>query len=113
MKKYRLTVEEYNLLDNLTRQTKTDCWFCIATDIWGFDFVRDLEDNCNMPLRDAIIQLNDALIPDLLDISASEMNIYADLLNKLDIDDNPFAEEIEIYMAIYDGNANGIFTTQN
>lgn len=94
MKKYRLTAEEYNLLNNLTRQTKTDCWLCIATDIWGFDFVRDLEDNCNMPLRDAIIQLNDALIPDLLDISVSEMNIYADLLEKLGIDDNPFANDV-------------------
>lgn len=108
MKKYRLTPEEYNLLNNLTTQTKTDCWFQIATDIWGFDFVRDLENNCNMSLREAVVQLNEALVPDLLDISVREMNIYTDLLEKLGIDDNPFAEEIETYMAIYDGNANGI-----
>lgn len=108
MKKYRLTADEYNLLNNLTRQTKTDCWFFLVTDDDGIDHVRDLEDNCTLSLREAIMQLNEALIPDLLNIPVREMNIYTNLLEKLNIDENPFAEEMEIYLSVYDGNANGI-----
>ena len=106
----QLTGEEYNLLNNLTRQTRTDCWFCLDVDKEGFDCVRDLERGHKVTLRFAVQQLNEALVPSLLKISAKEMDIYNALLYKLHINNNPFAEEMEIYKNVYDGNANGIVT---
>lgn len=105
-----LTNEEYNLLNYITRKTKTDCWFYLDTDKEGFDYVYDLENKRKVTLRFAIQQLNEAIIPELLDISIADINVYTELLNKLNIKYNPFEEEIEIYENVYDGNANGICT---
>ena len=110
--KIHLTDAEYNLLNNLTSQTKTDCWFCLDVDKDGFDCVLDLESGYKISLRHAVQELNEALIPDLLDVSIGDMCVYGNLLHKLEIDFNPFAEEMEIYENIYAGNGNGIFTEE-
>ena len=104
----KLTNEEYNLLNNLTRQTKTDCWFVLDVDKEGFDCVRDLERGNKITLRHAIRMLNDALIVELLKISIEDMYVYTNLLNKLNIDYNPFEEAIEIHKNVYAGKTNGI-----
>lgn len=111
MKKIRikLTNKEYNLLNYITRKTKTDCWFMLDKDKENFDCVYDLENKRKVTLRFAIQQLNEAIIPELLDIGIADINVYTELLNKLNIKYNPFEEEIEIYENVYDGNANGIY----
>lgn len=105
-----LTDREYNLLNYITRKTKTDCWFMLDKDKENFDCVYDLENKRRITLRFAIQQLNDAIVTDLLDISTEDINVYSLLLCKLNIKYNPFKEEIEIYENVYSGNANGICT---
>ena len=102
-----LTNEEYNLINKLTRQTKTDCWFCLDTDKEGFDCVKDLERGYKITLRYAIQELNDAIIPELVNITVYEMLIYGQLMEKLRLS-NPFEEEIQIHEEVYAGNGNGI-----
>lgn len=96
MKKIRinLTNEEYNLLNNITRQTKTDCWFWLAKDKEGFDCVKDLERGHKITLRFAVQQLNDAIsdITDLIKLTDDEIKIYVELLKKLNIAENPYKE---------------------
>ena len=64
MKKIRikLTEKEYNLLNYITRKTKTDCWFILDKDKENFDCVYDLENKRKVTLRFAIQQLNEAII---------------------------------------------------
>lgn len=87
-----LTAEEYNLLNKITSQTKTDCWFCLATDTDGSDCVKDLETGEILTLQNAVTLLNEAIIPDLVSITDDEKLIYAKLMAKLNID-NPFDYE--------------------
>lgn len=109
-KPIRLTNEEYNLLNKITHQNKTDCWFYLITNEQGFDYVKDLENNCEMSIRSALEQLNDSIIPDLLNLTEDEITLYVNLLKKLNIFDNPFEEHIQVITNVYDGNANGICT---
>ena len=97
MKKIRihLTNEEYNLLNKITSHTKTDCWFWLDTDREGFDCVKDLEKGYKVTLRFAVQQLNEAIIPDLLNLTDKEIEVYVNLLEKLNIVDNPFEEYIQ------------------
>lgn len=95
MKGFILTAEEYNLLNKITRQTRTDCWFCLAVDDKGFDCVKDLENGGNVTLKFAVEQLNEAIIPDLLELTEEEIMTYVNLLEKLDIPENPFMESYE------------------
>jgi hypothetical protein len=80
-----LTNEEYNVLNRITRKTKTDCWFMLDTDKDGFDCVYDLENRRKVTLRFAVQQLNEAIVEELLDITAEEMHVYNELLKKLEI----------------------------
>lgn len=102
-----LTNEEYNLINELTTQTKTDCWFWLDTDSEGFDCVKDLEKGYKVTLRFAIQQLNEAIVPELVNLTPEEMLTYGYLMKKLKLS-NPFEEEIQIYEEIYAGNGNGI-----
>lgn len=85
-----LTDKEYNLLNYITAKTKTDCWFMLSKDKEDFDCVYDLENKRKVTLRFAVQQLNDAIIPELLNISKEDVNVYEELLNKLEIKCNPF-----------------------
>lgn len=95
MKKIRMHLnnEEYNLLNNITSQTKTGCWFCLDVDREGFDCVKDLEKGYRVTLRFAVKQLNEAIVPDLLDLTEEEIEIYGQLMQKLELP-NPFEEEL-------------------
>lgn len=84
-----LTNEEYNLINNLTHQTKTDCWFWLDTNKEGFDCVKDLERGYKVTLRFALKQLNEAIIPELINITTEEKVIYGQLMEKLKLS-NPF-----------------------
>ena len=84
-----LTNEEYNLINNLTHQTKTDCWFWLDTNKEGFDCVKDLERGYKVTLRFALKQLNEAIIPELINITPEEKVIYEQLMEKLKLS-NPF-----------------------
>lgn len=105
-----LTNEEYNLLNYITRKTKTDCWFWLDKDKEGFDCVKDLESGYKITLRHGVQELNEAIIPEYLGLSIEDIEVYTNLLNKLQIKDNPFTEEITVYKNVYLGNANGICT---
>lgn len=93
-----LTDEEYNLLNDITSQTKTDCWFWLDIDKEGFDCVRDLEKGHKVTLRFAVAQLNEALegCTDLLNLTEEEIEIYGQLMEKLELP-NPFEEYIGNY----------------
>ena len=90
-----LTRDEYNLLNEITRQTKTDCWFCLDTDEEGFDCVRDLERGHKVTLQFAVKVLNEALdgCTDLVDLTIRETKTYGQLMKKLELS-NPFEEEM-------------------
>ena len=105
-KRIKLTSNEYNLLNDITRQTKTDCWFCLDVDKDGFDYVRDLESGDELTLQVAVSQLNEAIIPDLLTITEEDVVVYESLLKRLGVSDSPF----EVFAEVYNGNANGIYT---
>lgn len=85
-----LTDDEYNLINKLTRQTKTDCWFCLDKDNDGFDCVKDLEQGYKITLRCALRELNEAIVPELLNVTKSEIELYGNLLGKLRLIYNPF-----------------------
>lgn len=85
-----LTSIEYNLLNDITRKTKTDCWFSLNKDKNGIDCVYDLENKQTMTLHCAIHQLNQAIVPELLNLSTEEILVYTTLLEKLGIRYNPF-----------------------
>ena len=89
-----LTGDEYNLLNKITSQTKTDCWFWLDTDREGFDCVKDLERGYKVTLRFAVKILNEALegCTDLVDLTSKEITIYGQLMQKLELS-NPFEEE--------------------
>lgn len=106
-----LTDEEYNLINKLTSQTKTDCWFCLDIDKEGFDCVKDLESGYKITLHHAVQELNEAIIPELVNITTEEMFIYGQLMEKLELS-NPFEEEIQIHEEVYAGNGNGINTNE-
>lgn len=85
-----LTNEEYNLLNYISSETKTDCWFMLDEDEDGGDCVYDLENKQKISLDLAIQQLNEAIIPELLDLQEEEIVVYSALLNKLNVNNNPF-----------------------
>jgi hypothetical protein len=103
-----LSSEEYNVLNLIASKTKMDCWFCLSTDKYGYDIVFDIE-NCEiLTMRRGVSMLNEGIVPELIDLTDDEIDIYVNLLKKLNIEDNPFEEYIQAIMEVYDGNANGI-----
>lgn len=93
-KKFRihLTGEEYNLINKLTSQTKIDCWFWLDKDKQGYDCVKDLEKGYKITLRYAVTLLNEAIIPELINITTEEKLVYGQLMEKLQLP-NPFDYE--------------------
>ena len=87
-----LTDDEYNLLSSISQKTKTDCWFALHEDEKGGDCVYDLENEELIPLDLALEQLNEAIIPDLIDLTNEEIKTYTALLSKLNINCNPFEQ---------------------
>ncbi len=86
-----LTDEEYNVLNHITSATKTDCWFCLATDNEGYDCVDDLEHDYRVTLRFAVKQLYEGIGFMTLDdweelgVNEQEIVVFAELLQKLEI----------------------------
>ena len=78
-----LTVYEYALLNKLTRQTNTDYWFYLDRDKEGCDCVRDLEQGYKITLRFAVKLLNEAIVPELIHLTAEELKCYDGLMEKL------------------------------
>lgn len=107
-----LTPEEYNVLNNITSQTKTDCWFWLDKDKNGLDCVKDLERRYKVTLRFAIRQLNEAIsdVVDLIKLTDKEIETYVRLLEKLNIPENPFEKHMDVMINVYGGNGNGIST---
>lgn len=56
----RLTNEEANLIDRATKATKTDCWFFLVESEPELYYVRDLEQDCNLQLDEALGQVLEA-----------------------------------------------------
>lgn len=105
-----LSGDEYNLLNLIASRTKMNCWFYIAVNQNGGDFVFDIENRQHLTLRRGVLMLNEGIVPELLNLTDDEILVYSNLLRELDIDDNPFEEYIQTMMNVYDGNANGICT---
>lgn len=104
MNGFRLTNEQYNVLNKIAAQTKMDCWFYIHTRKDGSDVIRDLENSRYISLKSGVAQLNEGIVADLVDLTPEEWNAYDALLERLGIANN--IDEI------YQGNANGIVTSE-
>ena len=110
--KSHLSNEEYNVLNKIASQTKMDCWFYLSS-YKGGDCVVDLEESKVITLYQGISVLNEGIEPELLDLTDEEIAVYANLLEQLDISENPFEEHIQVMTEVYDGNANGICTEED
>jgi len=108
-----LSDAEYNVLNRIASQTKMDCWFSLGITKYGSDCVIDLEENTDLTLRHGISMLNEGIIPELLNLTDREIEVYTNLLQELDIDENPFEEYLKMIEEIYAGNANGICTEED
>ena len=84
---YRLTDDEYNVLNLLSALSKMDCWFCLTMDEnETYDYVEDLENDETMTLRAGVAQLNEGLIEEnLAQLSDKGRKTYKKLLIKLGI----------------------------
>lgn len=82
-----LTNAEYNVLNDISDQTKMDCWFCLETDSAGNDYVFDIENSDILTLYEGISQLNEGIVLDLLDLTAEEIAVYNNLLKELGIEE--------------------------
>lgn len=102
---------EYNVLNRIASQTKMDCWFYLCA-YNGSNCVQDIEDGTILTLRHGISMLNEGIIPELLDLTDDEICVYTNLLQELDIEENPFTEHIQVLAEVYAGNANGICTEE-
>lgn len=81
MPKIKLTIEEANMLDHLTHDTKMDCWFWIDGNLR----VRDLENGKRfMSISEAVLLIDDG-ITDINDYSLSEQekNCYRQLIYRI------------------------------
>lgn len=110
-----LTDTQRKLLNNIINKTKLDNQIMLDKDKDGFDCVYNLERKQKVTLRFAVQQLNTIIACKLsnftlLDVTIAEMYMYSELLEMLEIKNNPFEEEIIIQETVYSGNANGIWT---
>jgi hypothetical protein len=84
-----LSAKEFGVVNKVTRKTRTDCWFLIAEDGEGNDFVWDLEEGIDLSLREGIGMLMEAIDDretfDHCDLSGDEVNTLFSLLGKLGI----------------------------
>ena len=80
-----LTQEQYNVLNKIADQTKIDCWFHIHQKRNGEDIVKDLENNKYLSLRSGVYQMDKGLVPELLELSDNEWDIYNDILKQLNL----------------------------
>lgn len=79
-----LTQEEYDLLSDIARDTKMDCWFVIQQTGDGEDMVYDLENGKPLLLSDGVFQLLDGTTDeDLEQLSTSDLLTLVKLLVKL------------------------------
>ena len=102
--KYRLTVDEHNVLQKLSAELKVDSWFSIAgSDIWihngkvahrsrsngAYDEIFDKENGRYISLRYGVGLLNEAFEADEKGnsqwLTARELCVYKDLVKKLRI----------------------------
>lgn len=111
--KITLSNDEYNVLNKIASQTKMDCWFYISVTPNGGDCIVDIENGTVLNMRHGISMLNEGIVPELLDLTDWEIAIYVDLLRQLGIEENPFAEYIQVLAEVYAGNANGICTEED
>ena len=79
-----LTNAEYNVLNKIASQTKMDCWFWL-TEYKNSDCVIDLEEGMVLTLRHGVSMLNDGIVPELLNLTAEEIDTYTNLLKELEI----------------------------
>lgn len=81
----RLTDGEYNLLNDIARRTRMDCWFFLKHDSNGNDYVYDIEERKRMSLRSGVSELLDGVscVDDCL--YNEEKGIFKELLQKLNI----------------------------
>lgn len=86
-----LSNEEFYVLSLIARKTKMDCWFNLCETDRG-DYVQDLEECKILTLRQGVLMLNEGIVPELLDLTDREIEIYSNLLKELDINENPFKE---------------------
>ena len=56
-----LTYKEYTVLNKISKRTKMDCWFLIKQNIFGRDYVYDLENRKRLRLRKGISMLMEGL----------------------------------------------------
>lgn len=59
--KSKLEPEEWNLLAELTMYNHMDSWFELRNGGRYYDFVRDVENNVNMKLRDAVEEVAEGM----------------------------------------------------
>ena len=80
-----LTNEEYRVLNKIAYQTNMDCWFYIHQKRNGEDVVKDLENHRYLSLRSGVYQMNEGIVPELLELSDNEWNTYNNILKQLNL----------------------------
>lgn len=79
----KLSNKELNVLDEIARQSKEDCWFCLKSTN-KYDYVYDLEMNKRISLVNGI-RILDSGLTDLEDYSLTkeEKECYKEILEKI------------------------------
>ena len=83
----KLTDDEYNVLQRISSKTHMDEWFWLEESEDEKDYVRNLDDESQMTLFDGILELTEGIVSyELCDLSDGEINVFEDLLKKLQIE---------------------------
>ena len=82
----RLLNEEYNVLNKIATESKMDCWFCLAEDKKGNDYVLDIENDCKLTIAQGVSELVEGMT-DYEDyhMTPEEIEVFEELLDKLNI----------------------------
>ena len=80
----KLTNEEFNVVEKISRRSKADCWFELTTDDDDEDVVVDMEEDKIMSLEEGLLLLDSGLT-ELSDynLTADEEQCYKNLIKKM------------------------------
>lgn len=84
-----LTDSEYNVLNKIADRTGMDCWFFLAQDNDGTDYIWDLEEQKRLTLVDGVCTLCEGIEDqenyDLCGLTEEESKVFCELLVKLNL----------------------------
>ena len=82
----RLADNEFNVLNKIATESKMDCWFCLAQDKRGNDYVLDIENDCRMTINQGVSELVEGMTDyEDYNMTKEEIETFEGLLDKLNI----------------------------